>query len=276
MKTLYISDLDGTLLNNSGIISDNTSEIINKLCDQGLCFSVATARSVLSAVPLLCSLKLTAPIVAMSGVVVYDVKKEKTVKYSPIENESFYKLIKIFESHSKSPFAFFFSSQEERYQIAFRDLKLDIHRVYYETRKKMNGTNIHKVDDYTVPYGYKPVFVSLCDVYADLKEIKEEIDALPSLSCSFYKDTYTEYWFLEVFDASVSKANGLKTVKDYTGADRTVAFGDNRNDFSMFEAADIRCAVSNAVDELKEKADFIIGSNENDGVAHFMMSDYIK
>lgn len=273
MKTLYITDLDGTFLNNEGAVSQNSKEIINRLSDDGLMFSFATSRSILSALPLVEGVNITAPIVAMSGVVVYDINSKKTVKYYPIGENAFYELTEIFEKHGKSPFAFFFSENEE-YQIVFTELKLEIHKLYYETRSKMGGTNIHRVEKYEIPEGFKPVFVSICDIYDDLIKIKEWVDDCPALSCSFYKDTYTEYWFLEVFDSNASKANGLKTVKEYTGADRAVAFGDNLNDLPLFKAADYKCAVQNAVNELKEKADIIIGSNEDDGVTEFIKEDF--
>ncbi len=275
MKTLYITDLDGTFLNNNGEVSAASKEIINRLSRDGLLFSVATARSVLSGVPLLEGVNVTAPIVAMSGVVIFDINSEKTVRHFPIEAEAYRELITIFEKHGKSPFSFFLSKNGE-YQIQFTDLKLDIHKLYYETRTKIKGTNLRKVERYEIPDGYSPIFVSLCDEYSDLVGIKAEIDGIESLSYSFYRDTYTKYWFLEVFDANVSKANGLKIVKEYTHADRVVAFGDNLNDLTLFEAADVKCAVDNAVNELKEKADYIIDSNEIDGVARFIMSDYTR
>jgi len=275
MKTLYITDLDGTFLNNEGAVSQNSKEIINRLSDDGLMFSFATSRSILSALPLVEGVNITAPIVAMSGVVVYDISSKKTVKYYPIEDNAFYELIKVFEANGKSPFAFFFSENEE-YRIVFTELKLEIHKLYYETRSKMGGTNIHRVEKYEIPEGFKPVFVSICDIYDDLVVIKKWVDSCPALSCSFYKDTYTEYWFLEVFDSNASKANGLKTVKEYTNADRAVAFGDNLNDLPLFKAADYKCAVQNAVNELKEKADIIIDSNEDDGVARYIMENAEK
>ena len=273
MKTLYITDLDGTFFNNDGEVSAKSKDIINRLSADGLLFSVATARSVLSSVPLLEGVNVTAPIVAMSGVVIYDIQNKKTVKSFPIEADAYNELISVFEKHGKSPFSFFLNENGE-YQIQFTDLKLEIHKLYYETRTKIEGTNLRKVKRYETPDGFSPIFVSLCDEYDDLVKIKAEIDGIAALSCSFYKDTYTKYWFLEVFDANVSKANGLKIVKEYTHAERVVAFGDNRNDFPLFDAADVKCAVDNAVDELKEKADIIIGSNETDGVVRFIMSDY--
>ena len=49
MKTLYVSDLDGTLLNSDTKLSDKTKKIINQLVKNGMNFTFATARSITSA-----------------------------------------------------------------------------------------------------------------------------------------------------------------------------------------------------------------------------------
>lgn len=49
MHTLYVSDLDGTLLRSDETISEYTSNIINSLIDRGMIFSYATARSLITA-----------------------------------------------------------------------------------------------------------------------------------------------------------------------------------------------------------------------------------
>ena len=57
MATLYISDLDGTLLNKNAQLTDNTIEIISSLIDRGVLFTIATARS-LSSVEILKKLNI--------------------------------------------------------------------------------------------------------------------------------------------------------------------------------------------------------------------------
>ena len=49
MKTLYVSDLDGTLLNSNTALTDTTIETINALVEEGMEFTFATARSITSA-----------------------------------------------------------------------------------------------------------------------------------------------------------------------------------------------------------------------------------
>lgn len=274
MRTLYLTDMDGTFLNDKGVVSEESKRIINELSGKGLLFSVATARSVISASELLKGIRITAPAVLQSGVVIYDYNNKTTVKYLSLSSKAFYSIIKIFEENNKAPFAFFFNKENEDYRILFTDLKLEEHKQYYESRNKMHKGLVQKTDRYAIPEGYKPIFISLCDEYDDLVIIKNELDKLSEVGYSFYKDTYTPYWFLEVFNKEASKANGLLTVKEYIKADKVVAFGDNYNDFSLFDVAEEKYAVNNAVEALKKAADGIILSNEENGVAEFLKKNF--
>ena len=75
-QTLFITDLDGTLLTPEKTVSIHSAEILNRLMDQGMLFSIATARSAASTVDLLRPLRITLPIVLMNGVFLYDLQKE--------------------------------------------------------------------------------------------------------------------------------------------------------------------------------------------------------
>lgn len=59
-----------------------------------------------------------------------------------------------------------------------------------------------------------------------------------------------------------------------TGAERLVVFGDNLNDLPMLDIADVAVAVANAHEKVKERADIIIGCNNDDAVSHFIQQDY--
>lgn len=276
MKKLYITDLDGTFLSSDGKVSDESRKLINKAIDSGALFSVATARSILSAKPLLEGINFNVPIVVMSGVLIYDFQSQSTVRYHEVNINSFYSAIEVFQKYSKSPFAFLFNDSTEEYRIVFTDLKLQIHKDFYEERHKMLGKAIQKAEDYKVPSGFKPIFFSLCDEYEDLVKIKAELERIDGIGFSFYKDTYTPYWFLEVFNEKASKADGAEFVKNYVKADGISAFGDNLNDIPMFKAANERLAVKNAVEELKNISDEVILSNDECGVAKFILKDIKK
>ncbi|MDE6338031.1 MAG: HAD hydrolase family protein, partial [Muribaculaceae bacterium] len=88
----------------------------------------------------------------------------------------------------------------------------------------------------------------------------------------YYHDNYgPDMGILEVFSSAASKANALRKLKEQTGAERVVVFGDNINDIPMMREADVAVAVDNAVADVKEIADIIIGANTTDSVARFIL-----
>ena len=70
---------------------------------------------------------------------------------------------------------------------------------------------------------------------------------------------------------AASKSNAIRQLKGLLGCDKLVVFGDGKNDIDMFELADESYAVENAVPELKEVATGVIGCNDEDGVAHWLL-----
>ena len=72
-KTLYISDLDGTLLDKKAKLSRHSEELIKRFIENGGLFSVATARSQ-SAVSILSRLDIRIPSIHLNGVLMYDYK----------------------------------------------------------------------------------------------------------------------------------------------------------------------------------------------------------
>ena len=84
---LFVSDLDGTLLNKNAELSVNTKNILNRLIEKGLKFTVATARTYASAGKILNGLNLELPIILMNGVSVFDVKSEKYCKVNYLDKD---------------------------------------------------------------------------------------------------------------------------------------------------------------------------------------------
>ena len=71
--------------------------------------------------------------------------------------------------------------------------------------------------------------------------------------------------------AKASKANAIRKLKEMWHCSRVISFGDAVNDIPMFEISDECYAVENAVDELKAIATGVIGNNEEDGVAKWLL-----
>ena len=75
--------------------------------------------------------------------------------------------------------------------------------------------------------------------------------------------------FLEVINSGVSKGQGLKIAMEHSGLrpDQVIAFGDEENDLPMFSVVDYSGAPANAREKIRGLADFVYGSNADEGLA---------
>ena len=99
---LFVTDLDGTLLNSHKEVSIKSIEILNKLIDDGVNFTVATARTPATVVDLLQDVNLKLPAVLMNGVLLYDIKEEKYINIKEIEKDTVDKVFDILNKFDKN------------------------------------------------------------------------------------------------------------------------------------------------------------------------------
>lgn len=271
MKTLYISDMDGTLLQNNGKMSEYTKEKLNELYKKGIPFSVATARSMVSATPLLEGVHFAAPIVLMNGVFVYDTETKKAVKYHEIEHSALKKILDCFYEKNLHPFMFLYGDD---YKLSLKYTQFDNEgmKEFYDMRVDMLEGRFTQTDDMTViPDGQHPVYVNYYALPEFLDEVVEKLKSIPQIDFAYYKDSYSDDWLVEIYANTASKANGAKEVAEIIGADSITAFGDNLNNLVMLNGADTAVAVENAVPQVKEIADVIIGTNTDDSVVKYII-----
>lgn len=274
MKTLYLTDLDGTFLNSEGKISENSSHILSELTQQGLLFSVATARTYATVMEMFKGIPLNAPLVLMNGVTVFDPVHCKILKSHRISCRSAEKAIHIFRKYGVEPMIFF---QRDRFlEIFFCEPVNEFQRDYIAKRDSYNSKKFVETATPIPGDNIEPVYIVSLDTYEKLKPIYDEIMTVPDINAMFYRDNYSGCFFLELINGSVSKATGAREIKRILDADRIVAFGDNLNDLPLFQAADECYAVANAHEALKKAATGVIGSNDSDAVANYLKNRFYK
>ncbi len=264
VRTLYIADLDGTLLDPSPALTDFSRTRLNELAARGLCFSVATARTAATADILLRGLVTGAPSVLMNGACVYDLATKRYLKVETFPIASILPVIRRF-----SLGGFVFTLKNGRLATFYEDVGSDAARVHMEDRIK----NFSKVFTHVPNLAGVPdaLYYSFTDRRERLEPAYLALKALPELRVEFYVDVYhPENHYLEVAGAAASKANGVRYIRETYGFDRVVAFGDNYNDLPMFSVADESCAMENARAEVRAAATRVIGSNARDGVARYL------
>lgn len=270
MKTLFLSDLDGTFLNSKGKISERSAEIISNLTEKGVLFTVATARTYATVLEMFKEINLPCPLVLMNGVTIYDPINKKIITSNSIPTALGNDIIKEFRIRGIEPMLYF--QQGETLEIYYTQLTNDYQREYVQQRINCSGKKfIHSPAPVEIE-GKNLVYIVCLDYYDRIKDIYEAVSKLDDAHCMFYKDNYVpDMYYLEIITKSVSKASGALQVKNIVSADRMVAFGDNLNDIPLFEVADECYAVSNAEEKLKQIATDVIGSNDEDSVAEFIL-----
>jgi len=272
MKTLYLSDLDGTLLNSDGLLSVKSAGILNFLLEKGLLFTVATARTSATVLDMFSGVNLNLPLILMNGVVLFDTLKDKNILCHSIDKAAADEILSFFYEKNKAPMLYF---QKDGYlEIHYSDLNNKYQMNYVGNRKELLKKVFVYKEQLNVTDGDNLIYIVTLDKPEQIKSIRDSIVESDRVTCAFYSDNYTACNFLECMNKNASKATAALELKRLLGVDRIVAFGDNLNDIPMFEIADECYAVSNSCDELKAKATGIIGSNDVDSVAEFLLERY--
>lgn len=272
-KSLIISDLDGTLLNSDGKLSEYTVETLNWLIDCGIYFTFATARTIYSAKPITSKLNINVPCILNNGASVYDMNTGKYIRNAYISHEVSEQIISLFRKNDINCFMFKFV---DNILNTFYDKVTDeLMKTYVAERKEKFLHPFFECSDLVSEINGSEIYINSTGCYQDLLPIRNAVAEIKGADCAFYKDTYTDKWFLEIFSNEASKANGIKFLRKEYGFEHITVFGDNLNDLSMFEEADTKIAVGNAHTDVKDVADFIVGSNDDDGVAREMKERFL-
>ena len=109
-----------------------------------------------------------------------------------------------------------------------------------------------------------------CEDEVHAHMLKEAVASLPQeYACYIIHHWVVSEWSgVMVFHKEATKGNGMKFIQETLGisAEETIAVGDGGTDISMFEAAGVRVAMGNAEEILKQNADFIAPTVEEDGL----------
>ena len=268
MKTLYLSDLDGTLLNSNQRISKFSDDVINAVTDCGGLFSFATARSEESARPLVAGFRISAPPILYNGAVIGYAHGNPPPVCLHFEDDVSH-LIRELIDGGVYPIVYSFIGGEEKFSFLRGKCNADTAR-FLKTREHCKRYN--PVDSFHELTRGEIFYITCIDSEKKLRPFNDKYHKVHY--CVYQKDVYTGCQWLEIMPKNSTKANAALALKKRLGCDELVVFGDNKNDIELFGVADRRYAVKNAVPELKQIATAIIESNDDDGVARFLKKEF--
>lgn len=251
---LLVSDIDGTLVDYDGYLSEKNLRAIEDFIKKGGKFTLATGRSVQSARKYVEMVKPNAPVILLNGVMVYDYSNEKALYKAvlPCSSESIIKKV----------------------ISAFPDVGVGVHtdgRLFI-----VNSTTL--TDDYIMHEHSNAFKASIKDLPEEIMKIifmapEKRCDELQryveSLSLEGVQCLRSSSIYFEILPDGLSKGIALEKLVKLLDIEieKTVAVGDYYNDIDLIVRAGVGLAVENAVDELKEAADFTLSDCTEGAVA---------
>lgn len=257
-------DMDGTLLNSSNEISERNKIVLKELPKRGVDVVISTGRIFTSALYYSKILGIKTPIIACNGAYIKSHEDGRILYENPVDYDDLKEVLDCFEE--KNMYYHFYDSDT----FYAKELKYNALKYYNWNKKQPKEDKIkikvidkieeilenRELDVYKIVTMDKEEY-KLEDVRRQLS-INEDIEIVSSWRGS-----------LDIMNKGVSKGNALKELCNLYSIkpEEVVAIGDNENDLSMLKFAGMGVAMGNGEKMVKDFADIITDTNDNDGVA---------
>lgn len=282
MYKLVAIDLDGTMLNQYGIITKKTKEVIKCAQNNGIEVIIASGRTITSVKRFSKEINSNKYFISGNGAITYDITNNKILYENLLDKQKALKIIKICEENS-----IYYNVYTENGIIA---KNLNYNTLYYYkdnlTKPDENRTHINIVEDvynYINDKDEKILKIMICDehksvfnsIVRKLKELSEiEVLEVSHMSRKIIKqgteEIALEYFYTEVSAKDVDKWNALEKLIELMNISKeeVITIGDNANDLKMIKNAGLGIAMGESAPYVKQSADMITLTNEEDGVAY--------
>jgi Cof subfamily protein (haloacid dehalogenase superfamily) len=274
MEKLYIlTDLDGTLLRSNTTLSSFSEEVFTAALEAGHVISYATARSYASSQTLVSAIPWKFPLVLYNGALILHPATRETLGGAWLSHDLAHEVIALGKSLDQVPFLFLLDENQQE-TVLHEPLRRIGEQGFFASRPDDRRFQLTPSLHLNHPE-QKMLLVTYIGIYQDLKPFYDLLKLRygTDIYLHFTLDNYLkDQYFLEVSHPLANKKDGALQWAELVGClpEQIRVFGDNLNDLGLFEAGGMNMAVSNARAELIEKADLIIASNEEDGVARYI------
>ena len=286
MYKLIAIDLDGTLLNSYGLISEKNRETIKKAQENGIKIVLASGRTTNSVKSLAEELGGNEYIICGNGSLIYDLKKDEIIYDKFIDKNKALQIIQICEQNSIYYNVYtedmviaktldnnvLFYHQENSNKPDSKKTKINLVDNIYEYVKNLEGKNILK---FTISDKSSIIFNSIIKKLRNIRNI--DVLDVAHMSRKMIKsgteEVSLEYYYTEITSENVDKWNAIEWLAEKLEIEKEeiMAIGDNINDKLMIENAGIGIAMGNSDPLIKEIADKTVANNNENGVAEALL-----
>ena len=231
--TLFISGLDGMLLDKQNMLSQFSKVELNRMIDNGMKFTISTMRTPASIIEPMREVRLSLPVIAMNGAVLYDMTKHSYIKAYVISKET-----------SQRVMGMICEEDLNCYSNVIIDDMLVIY--YQETQDQVNRELVNNLK--TSPYR-NYVLRQLPDdenvVYFMILDRKEKVDHFYNRLVregltqqlrviTYDSDEHEDYSYIKIYNKNATKDNMIKYLKEFTGMSEVVTFGTQKGQYDVY------------------------------------------
>ena len=282
MYKLVAVDLDGTMLNQYGDITEKTKNVIKKTIEKGIDVIIASGRPIDSIKEIAKEIGSKNYFIAGNGAIIYDIQKDEIIYDKFLPKEKVLEIIKLCEENSIS-----YNVYTDKTILA-NALKYNV--LYYQKenlkKEESKKTKISIVEDI---YEYvksreneKFLKITICDesesIFKSIIKKLRQIDKIEVMDTSHMsrktimqgtEEITIEYYYTEITLENVDKYNAIEYLINKLNIknEEVIAIGDNINDKKMIENAGLGIAMQGSTPQVMEVADYVTTSNSEDGVA---------
>ncbi len=281
MYKLVAIDLDGTLLNSYGEVSERTRDAIKKAINNGIEIVLASGRPISSVEDLSTEIGANHYLISGNGAIVYDMREKEIVYDKFLSKEQVLNIVKICDENSIY-YNIYTENDVLTKSLNYNTLFYHSENAHKQEEKRTNINIISNIYEYIEKSDdLKFLKITVCDqsqiiFNSIIKKIKNipNIDVLDvsHMSKKIIKtgteEIYVEYCYTEITNKNVDKWEAIKFImeKENIQPNETVAIGDNINDEAMIKKAGLGVAMGNSTPVIKKIADEIVSTNNEDGV----------
>ena len=282
MYKLIAIDLDGTLLNSYGEISNKNKEAIKYAIDKGVEVVLASGRDMQTMKKMSEELGINNYIIAGNGACIYDIKNDANIYESFVDKEKALKIIKICKDNS-----IFFNIYTNQ-GIITESLNYNVkvfnnENSFRPNNKRTNIQVVNNIEKYIEDNEFKILKIIICDenkiifnnIIEKLKNIKGvEVLDVEHMSKKIIRigteEHKIEYYYTEVTNENTNKWSAIQVLAKKLGIpeSQVIGIGDNMNDFEMVKNAGLGVAMKNSALEKQGIAGYITEDNNSDGVGN--------
>lgn len=267
MKVLYVSDLDGTLLDTADRLPDWTVNTLNRLVREGMLFTYATARSLSSSSVVTSGLQLQLPVIVYNGAFLMDPMNRRVISSAAFSPEFREEMRGFLHGQPLPILVYSFLDGVERVSwILGRENEAVRH--YLESRR--DDPRLRGVRSEEELFAGEIFYYTFLGKREELAAMRDRFSGREDCNCIFQRELYREEYWCEIMPPEASKASGILRLKNLLGADRVVSFGDAANDIPMFQVSDECYAVGGAIPELRALADGVLLPSGESSVAKWL------